>query len=254
MTYPRVKFQDENEKKILSDFVNQLENVLKNDNDIAAFVTEAGIISGWGSTYLAPKGFLTEIRRITKKCGVLLIIDEVGTGFSRTGKLYAINHENITPDIVVFAKGIGNGAAIAATVTTKEIGEKTFIKANPQSTFGWMPLNVAAALKTLEIHQRDKVWIKAEKDGKYIVKILREKLNNNPLIDDVNGIGMEIGVSLIKDDKVNMRSMIQKARDFGLHLAYADSHSFQIMPPLTIERKNLDKGIEIFIKTIESFI
>lgn len=249
LIYPRVKHDDKNESQILSEFSKNLEEVLKNDNDIAAFITESGIISGWGSTYVAPRGFLTEIRNLTKKYGVLLIVDEVGTGFSRTGKLFGINHENVTPDIMVFAKAMGNGAAIAATITTKEIGEKTYTKSNPQSTFGWMPLNVAAALKTLEIHQRDKVWEKAKKDGNYLLKTLQSELKNNLLIEDINGIGMEIGVHLKKNEneKPKMKSMILQVRKKGLHLAYADDFNFQLMPPLTIERDVLDKGIEIFI-------
>ncbi|MFA6017440.1 MAG: aspartate aminotransferase family protein [Patescibacteria group bacterium] len=254
LTYPKVKYKDKNEAKILNQFSKNLEEVLKNNNDIAAFVTEPGIISGWGSTFVAPKGFLTEIRRLTKKYGVLLIIDEVGTGFSRTGKLFGINHENITPDIIVFAKAMGNGAAIAATVTTKEISEKTYIKSNPQSTFGWMPLNVAAALKTLEIHKRDKVWEKAKEDGDYLVATLQSELKNNLLVEDVNGVGMEVGVRLRKNvnDKTKMSQLILKMREQGLHLAYSDDFSFQLMPPLTIERSVLDRGIEIFVKEIKS--
>jgi len=125
LKYPRVNYEDKNEKQILNNFLNEVENIFKNDKEIGAFITEAGIITGWGSTFIAPKGFLTEVRKLTKKYGVLLILDEVGTGFSRTGKLYGMNHENITPDIVTFAKGIGNGSTIAATVTTQEIAEKT---------------------------------------------------------------------------------------------------------------------------------
>ena len=163
LTYPKVSYQNVNEAKILSKFCKQLEDTLKSDSDIAAFITESGVISGWGSTYLAPKGFLREIRKLTSKYGVLLIVDEVGTGFSRTGELFGINHENVVPDIMVFAKGMGNGAVIAATVTTREIGEKSYTKSNPQSTFAWTPPNVAAAMKTLEIHKRDKMWKKAKK-------------------------------------------------------------------------------------------
>lgn len=248
LKYPRVNFGDINENKILSDFLSGLEKILKSESDIAAFVTESGIITGWGSTFIAPKNFLNEVRKLTKKYGVLLILDEVGTGFSRTGKLYGMNHENVIPDIVTFAKAIGNGAAIAATVTTREIAEKTISKSNPQSTFGWNPLNVAAALKTLEVHQRDKVWVKAERDGKYILKILRNELKNTSFVEDINGLGMEIGVRLTNGLKdFNMIKFIEKARNKGLHLANADSYSFQIMPPLTIERKVLDEGLRIFI-------
>lgn len=253
LAYPRVKKGDKNEGQILSNFSQNLEEVLKNDKEVAAFITEPGIISGWGSTYVAPKGFLTNIRKITKKYGVLLIIDEVGTGFSRTGKLFGINHENITPDIIVFAKAMGNGAVIAATVTTKEIGEKTYTKSNPQSTFGWMPLNVAAALKTLEIHKRDKVWEKSEVDGNYIINTLSNELKDNSYVEDVNGLGMEIGVKLTKGLKnFNMVKFIEKARNQGLHLANADSFSFQLMPPLTIEKDVLNNGLKIFVDLIKS--
>jgi len=252
LKYPRINYQDENEKKILSDFLFEFEKILQTDKEIGAFITESGVISGWGSTFIAPAGYLKEVRRLTKKYGVLMILDEVGTGFSRTGKLYGMNHENVVPDIVTFAKGIGNGTAIAATVTTNDIAEKTFAKSNPQSTFGWMPLNVAGALKTLEIHLRDRVWEKSEKDGEYIMKTLRSELRDIPFVEDINGMGMEIGVRLTSELKnFNMIKFIENSRSKGLHLANADSYSFQIMPPLTIKRKILDKGLELFIKEIK---
>jgi len=254
LKYPRVNYEDKNEKQILNNFLNEVENIFKNDKEIGAFITEAGIITGWGSTFIAPKGFLTEVRKLTKKYGVLLILDEVGTGFSRTGKLYGMNHENITPDIVTFAKGIGNGSTIAATVTTQEFAEKTYLKSNPQSTFGWSPLNVAGALRTLEIHQRDKVWEKAKFDGDYIIKTLRNELKNISYVEDINGLGMEIGIRLKSGLKnFNMIKFIEIARSKGLHLANADSYSFQLMPPLTIERDILDNGLEIIVDLFNSF-
>lgn len=109
-------------------------------------------------------------------------------------------------------------------------------------------------LKTLEIHQRDKVWEKAEKDGNYIMKTLRTELKNISYVEDINGLGMEIGVRLANGLKnFNMIKFIEKARNKRLHLANADSYSFQIMPPLTIERSILDKGLEIFINEVKSF-
>ena len=253
LKYPRVNFEDKNEKQILADFLFEFEKILKSDKEIGTFITESGVITGWGSTYIAPRGYLTEVRKLTKKYEVLLILDEVGTGFSRTGKLYCMNHEDVVPDIVTFAKGIGNGATIAATVTTQEIAEKTFSKSNPQSTFGWSPLNVAGALKTLEIHLRNKVWEKAEKDGNYITETLRTELKDTSYVEDINGIGMEIGVRLTNGLKnFNMVRFIEKTRSKGLHLANADSFSFQLMQPLTIKRNVLDKGLKIFIKEIKS--
>lgn len=254
LQYPRVNFADKDQQVTLDNFLSKLEDLLKKANDIAAFITESGVITGWGSTFIAPRGFLSAIRKLTKKYGILLILDEVGTGFSRTGKLYGMNHGNVVPDIVTFAKGIANGAAIAATVTTKEIAEKTFSRSNPQSTFGWSPLNVAAALKTLDIHQRDKVWEKSETDGNYAMNVIRKELDKTPFVEDVNGLGMEIGIRLTNKLKnFNMVKFIETVRNKGLHLANADSFSFQIMPPLTIERNVLDMGLEILTDSIKSF-
>lgn len=251
--FPKTNYNLKKDEEILRKFSQELTTILEK-KDVAAIICEAGIITGWGSTYVAPSSFLKLIRSLTKKYGTLLIVDEVGTGFSRCGKLFGIEIEKITPDIVTFAKGVVNGAlAIGVMVTTQEIAEKTVAKSNLVSTFGWTPIACAAALKTLEIHKRDKIWEKAKKDGDYLLKTLQSQLNNNPLIEDINGIGMEIGIHLKKNEKISMKEMINKARQFGLHLAYADENNFQIMPPLTIERDVLNKGIEIFIKTLTLF-
>lgn len=254
--YPKVTMGEKNEKEILSNFSKKIEETLSSDKDIAAIVAEAGIVTGWGSTYVAPVGFISEIRRLTNKYKILLILDEVGTGFSRCGKLFGMQIENVVPDIATFAKGMVNGAsAIGTMVTTKEIGEATYSKTNPQSTFGWTPVAVAAALKTIEIHKRDKVWEKAKKDGKYLLDTLQNELKNNPLIEDINGVGMEIGVRFRKIDgkKPISQELIKIARKKGLHLAYCDDYNHQIMPPLTIKKSDLDHGIEVFVKAVNSF-
>ena len=253
--FPKTKYDTKKDQEILLKFSKELEAILEK-KDIAAIVCEAGIITGWGSTYVAPCGFLSLIRSLTKKYGTLLIVDEVGTGFSRVGKLFGIELENVTPDIVTFAKGVVNGAlAIGVMVTKEEIAEKIISKANLVSTFGWTPVACAAALKTLEIHQKEKIWEKAKKDGEYILSNFKKELNHNSNIEEINGIGMEIGVKLLKkeNEKSRMRILIALARKKGLHLAFADDYNFQIMPPLTIEKDTLDKGIEIFLDIINSY-
>lgn len=252
--FPRTSQNLKKDKEILEKFSRELTTILEK-RDVAAIICEAGIITGWGSTYVAPSGFLSLIRSLTKKYGTLLIVDEVGTGFSRCGKLFGIEIENVSPDIITFAKGVVNGAlAIGVMVTTQEIAEKTISKANLVSTFGWTPVACAAALKTLEIHKRDKIWEKAKKDGDYLLKILQSQLKNNLLIEDINGKGMEIGVHLKKDKRINMKKIINHARQIGLHLAYADDYNFQLMPPLTIKKDILDKGIEMFVNILSEAV
>ncbi|MFA7654354.1 MAG: aspartate aminotransferase family protein [Candidatus Magasanikbacteria bacterium] len=228
-------------------FKNELENILS-QKDVAAIVTEPGIITGWGSTLVGFPGFLESIRELTEKYGTLLIVDEVGTGFGRTGKLFGIEHENIIPDLIVFAKAISNGAVAIGTVVGKSsIFEATFPYINLISTFGWTPLACAAALKTLEIHLREKTWEQAEEKGKYIIQKLKPLVGDS--IISINGLGMEIGLQL-KDSKT-ARRVIDASYKNGLHVIVGSENNLQIMPPLIISHDLLDSGLNILIKAIK---
>ena len=241
--FPHEDIGEEGFKK----FSTELENLLSK-KDVAAIVTEPCMITGWGSTLIAYPGFLKKIREITQKYGTLLIVDEVGTGFSRTGKHFGIHHENVTPDMIVFAKGISNGAAAIATVVGKsEIFEPAFNDAVLISTFGWTPIACAAALKTLQIHQRERVWELAEKKGKYILEKLTPCVGNK--VTSVRGIGMEIGVRF-KDTEMCKNVQMAAFTD-GLNVVVGSGNNMQIMPPLTISQELLDEGLEILIKHIE---
>jgi len=249
MDFPKVR---DNEKPgvTLNKFAKKLEKILAK-KDVAAIVTEANIITGWGTTFVAPRGYISLVRRLTKKYGTLLILDEVGTGFSRCGKLYGMEIEKVTPDIATFAKGLSNGvAAIGAMVTTKKIADKTYDKSNLTSTFGWTPIACAAALKTLQIHKREKMWKKAKRDGEYLMSVLRKKLGKYKNITDVRGIGMEIGLEFSEGSLVDM--VVKGARQKGLLLVKGEERNIQIMPPLTIQRKELDRGLDILIDVINS--
>lgn len=167
---------------------SELEKALSRQ-DVAAVFTEAGIITGWGSTYVAPSGYLPLVRKLTEQYGTLMILDEVGTGFSRCGTLFGLELGGITPDIVTFAKASANGAVpIGSMITREDIAEATCAKSILLSTFGWTPLACAAALRTLQIHQRDKVWEKAERDGEYIVSRLKKELADHPKVRDIRGL------------------------------------------------------------------
>lgn len=240
--FPDNKISVADWQKFLLDF----EEILA-QRDIAAVVTEPGIITGWGSTLIAYPGFLTKLRELTSKYGTLLIVDEVGTGFSRTGKLFGIQHENVVPDMIALAKGISNGAAAIGTVVGKsEIFAKAFSEAILVSTFGWTPIACAASLKVLQVHLRDKTWEMAEKKGNYI----KEKLSAHigEILIDVRGMGLEIGAQF-KDAQTCSR--IQKAcfAD-GLHVVVGSKDNMQIMPPLNISQELLDEGLNILIRNL----
>ncbi|MFZ2205990.1 MAG: aspartate aminotransferase family protein [Microgenomates group bacterium] len=257
LDYPQLYKSEKTDKELLTVLENNLENILKK-GDVAALITEVGIITGWGSTAIAPNGFIQLIRKITKKYNVLLIIDEVGTGFSRIGSLFGIHQFGIDPDILVLAKGISNGsAAMGAMATTAEIAEATYLGSNLQSTFGWNPVACAIASKVLALHQEEKTWKQAIEKGHYIKETLKKELKNNPFISDIRGMGLEIGLNFVTDmttKKANtelLTNVVQKSFTRGLHLVCDLESNIQIMPPLTISRNNLETGLDILISTIQ---
>lgn len=243
IAFPHEDIGEDGFKKFLAEF-----EALLTKKDVAAVVTEPGIITGWGSTLLAYPGFLTKVRELTAKYGTLLIVDEVGTGFSRTGKLFGIEHEGVVPDMIAFAKGISNGAAAIGTLVGKsEIFEPAFTDAVLISTFGWTPVACAAALKTLQIHQRDKTWEMAEKKGTYITEKLSQHIGDK--LVSIRGKGMEIGLRCKDSDTAEK---IQKAAFAdGLHIVVGSAHNIQLMPPITISQELLDEGLEILAKHLK---
>ncbi len=222
-------------------FLGEFEKLLTNE-DVAAVVTEPGIITGAGSTLIAYPNFLTKVRELTQKYGTLLIVDEVGTGFSRTGKLFGIEHEAVIPDMIALAKGISNGSAAIGTVVGKsKIFEPAFNDAVLISTFGWTPVGCAAALKTLQVHQRDKTWEMAEQKGLYIVEKLKAYVGSK--VVGVRGKGMEIGIRFKDADTCEQVQKVAFAA--GLHVVVGSKHNMQLMPPITISQELLDEGLDI---------
>jgi acetylornithine/N-succinyldiaminopimelate aminotransferase len=218
--------------------------------DVAAVVCEPEMVTGWGSCKVAVKGFTKAVRTITQQYGALLILDEVGTGFSRIGKLFGYEHAEITPDVITLAKGISNGAApIGAVVTSSHLVEAVIPQVHLTSTFGWTPVACAAALKTLDLHVRDKTWIMSQKKGSYLKTTLKRELSNLGSIEDVRGIGLEIGIELLQNIAPDI---VGRSFEKGLHLSQGGTNVIQIMPPLTISGKLLDRGIEILVQSIKA--
>lgn len=227
-------------------FLTEFEALLAKE-DVAAVVTEPGIITGAGSTLIAYPSFLRKVRELTQKYGTLLIVDEVGSGFSRTGKLFGIEHEDVVPDMIAFAKGISNGAAAIGTVVGKsKIFEPAFTDAVLISTFGWTPVGCAAALKTLQIHQRDTTWEIAEQKGIYIVDKLSAFIGDT--VVGVRGKGMEIGIRC--KDAETAEKIQKSAFEDGLHMVVGSKHNIQLMPPITIPQELLDEGLDILISKL----
>ncbi|MEI7462798.1 MAG: aspartate aminotransferase family protein [Candidatus Taylorbacteria bacterium] len=231
-------------------FDNDCENTLKQIESefrsgiYAAFVTE-GFVSCPGCLPLS-NSFFVKLRKLCDVYNVALIFDEVGTGFGRTGKMFSYERSGIIPDIVCVAKGLGSGySPIAAVITRKEIS-KDFIYF---ATYAWTPFACAVASENIRIIVEENLSVNSEKLGAYALEKLRTSLKDSLLVKDIRGLGLEMAIEL--RDEESYIKIIDTCLSKGLFLLGADlPFTFLIMPPLSITKDILDKGLEIIIDSI----
>ena len=215
--------------------------------EVAAIVVEP--VQGEGGYVPAPGSFLREVRRICDEHGILLIADEVQSGMGRTGKMFALEHYGVKADIVCIAKGIASGLPLGACVSRADLMD--WKPGAHASTFGGNPVAIAAALKTIELLQRELVANSAEV-GDYLKRGLEKLATKYDCIGDVRGMGMMIGVEFVKDraskkPDVELRDRVEMASfQRGLILLGCGANSIRWSPPLILTRDNVDVALEIF--------
>ncbi len=217
---------------------------------VAAFIAEP--VLGEGGIIPPPSEYFKIVKEILDEYGILFIADEVQTGFGRTGKMFAIEHYNVEPDIMTLAKGIADGFPLSACITREDIA-RAFEPGDHLSTFGGNPVSAAAALANINIMLRDKLPEQAAEKGEYFMKRLEEMREEYQIIGDVRGKGLMIGIELVKDrakktpaieETKRVRDM---AREKGLLVGSGGvtGSVIRIQPPLTIEKTQIDKALDI---------
>lgn len=223
---------------------------------IAAFIAEP--VMGEGGIIPPPPDYFKKVKEILDEYDILFIVDEVQTGFGRTGKLFAIEHYGVEPDIMAMAKGIADGFPLSACITREDIGD-SFEPGDHLSTFGGNPVSAAAALANIEVILRDKLPEQATKKGEYILKRLNEMKEEHQIIGDVRGKGLMIGVELVKDrDKKNpaveeARKVRDLCRERGLLIGVGGVKGcvLRIQPPLVITMEQIDKALDVLESAIK---
>lgn len=220
-------------------------------DECAAIVVEC--VQGEGGYIPAPREFLQGLRRICDQHGILLIVDEVQSGMGRTGKMFASDHYDLRPDILCIAKGIASGLPLGACVARADV--MNWKPGAHASTFGGNPVAVAAALKTIELLERELIANSAEV-GAYLQDGLRKLMSKHDCIGDVRGLGMMIGVEFVESRESNkpapeLRDRVEHAAfERGLILLGAGPQSIRWSPPLILSRENADVALEIFDEAI----
>jgi 4-aminobutyrate aminotransferase / (S)-3-amino-2-methylpropionate transaminase / 5-aminovalerate transaminase len=229
-----------------------IEDVIRftTSDDVAAFIAEP--VMGEGGIIVPPQNYFKEVKKVLDHHGILFIADEVQSGFARTGKMFAIEHYGVEPDILVTAKGIADGFPLSAFTTRPEIAA-AFKPGDHLSTFGGNPVSCAAALANIEFMEKENLPARATGTGNYAMSKLRELQKQNSLIGEVRGLGLMIGVELVKDEKLTPASLEAEAlRDallrqgvlVGVGGVYGNVIRFQ--PPLIITRQQIDRALKAF--------
>jgi 4-aminobutyrate aminotransferase len=210
-------------------------------------------VQGEGGYVPAPKEFLDGLSRICDYHGILFLADEVQSGMGRTGKMFACEHYGLKPDIICIAKGIGSGLPIGATVARADL--MNWKPGAHASTFGGNPVCIAAALKTIELLERELVANSAAV-GAYLQEGLRKLMRKHDCIGDVRGLGLMVGVEFVEDRATMKMDAALRDRveiacfERGLIILGAGSNTIRWSPPLILSRENVDVALEIFDEAI----
>jgi 4-aminobutyrate aminotransferase len=219
---------------------------LVSPDEVAAIVVEP--IQGEGGYVVPPAVFLERLRALTTQHGMLLVADEVQSGMGRTGKMFAVEHFGVEPDIVATAKGIASGMPLGVCTARAEI--MTWPPGAHASTFGGNPVSCAAALATIDLLKRELIRNAAEV-GAYLQAAVRGLMEKHPLIGDVRGKGLMIGIECVKDRATKARAVderdavVEAAFYKGLLVLGAGKNTIRLSPPLVLTKAQAETAVGV---------
>jgi 4-aminobutyrate aminotransferase len=219
---------------------------LVSPEEVAAVMVEP--IQGEGGYIVPPDVFLQKLREITSKYGILLIADEVQSGMGRSGRMFAVEHVGIEPDIVTIAKGIASGMPLGVATAPAEI--MSWPPGTHASTFGGNPVSCAAALATIRLLQNGLVK-NAATVGAHLLAGAKALMDKHQLIGDVRGRGLMIGIELVRDRQTKERAtaerdaVVRECFKRGLLVLGAGRNAIRLSPPLVLTKQLADVALEI---------
>lgn len=210
-------------------------------------------VQGEGGYVPAPSEYLRELRRICDQHGILLVADEVQCGAGRTGKWWGIQHSGVEPDMVTIAKGIASGMPLGVLLARAEIMD--WVPGSHASTFGGNPVCIEAALATMDILEREAI-ANAEKVGEHMMRRARRWVESHAMVGDVRGLGLMIGVEIVKNKETRATAhderdrIVQLAFERGVLLLGAGENTIRLVPPLIVTREQADIALDVLEECI----
>jgi 4-aminobutyrate aminotransferase-like enzyme len=224
---------------------------------VAAFLIEP--MQGTAGNVIPPKEFLPAVKEVAREFGALLIVDEMITGFGRTGKYWGAEHSGVAPNIVTMGKQLGGGFPISAITSTDEIvwSKPWSNPSGSSSSYGGNPLAAAAAAACLRIIDEEGLVENSRDTGEYFLRKIQEWVDRYPFVGDVRGVGLFIGIDLVRDKATKeplssavCRRIFYECLRRGL-LTMTYTHRVRIQPPLTIDEGTVDAAVGILTEVFD---
>jgi len=214
---------------------------------VAAIIVEP--VQGEGGYVVPPASFMPMLRKVCNEHGILLIADEVQTGFGRTGRMFAVEHTRVEPDIMCVAKALGNGMPIAATIAGHRV-MRAWHEGEHGSTFGGNPVACAAAVAVIQTLTGHRIAERVERLGRAVMERARRWQTDMPVLADVRGLGLMIGLEFMQNgapatalvDRIAANAL---ARGLLVLSCGIDANVIRLIPPLTIPEAELEAGLDI---------
>lgn len=235
-------------------YIKALEDKIVNETagNVAAIVLEP--IQGWGGSVVPPDDFMPKLRALCDKRGILLFADEVLTCMGRTGKMFAMEHWGVTPDIMTLGKGFGNGFPVTALCVSKELAP-AIEKISASSSYGGNPMACAAALASIQVIEEENLVERSAHLGELFLKRMNEMKEKYSIVGDARGKGCLLALEMVKDKTTKEpypeagKMVYQKA--FSKGLAWVPSgHILRMSPPLILDDEVALKGLDIIEEAI----
>ncbi|MEM8894259.1 MAG: aspartate aminotransferase family protein [Bacteroidota bacterium] len=212
------------------------------DDDVAGIMFEP--VQGEGGINVVDGDYLRKVRELCDQENIVLILDEIQCGMGRTGKMFAHQHFDVMPDVMPLAKALGGGMPIGAILANERVGS-AIDPGDHGTTFGGNPLAAAAALATVEVIEEEELPQKASETGTWLKKQLHEEIGGHPLVKEIRGIGLMIGIELT----VEAKPLVLKMLDHGIIANATAINTIRLVPPLNIGKDELLKATAV-LKTV----
>ena len=238
--------------KIPYDDIEALENALKSTPNIAGFLVEP--IQGEAGVYVPAEGYLAKAKALCEQHNALFIADEVQTGIARTGKLLAVHHENVQPDILILGKALSGGVYPVSAVLANDAIMNVIKPGQHGSTFGGNPVAAAVAIAALEVIKDEKLAENAERLGIVLRKGLNEIAQRNSLITLVRGKGLLNAIVVDCDEDSDLAwNICLKFSEYGLLAKPTHGNKIRLAPPLVISETQIQECLAIIEKALNDF-